>query len=469
MVFSSIEFIFRFLPLFLIGYYIAPNQHKNLILFLGSLIFYAWGEGFYLLLLLLSLLVNFIFGKLIAGHGQPNQTQRTRRIFFWITIAFNFGMLIFFKYTNFLIENINTLLSLFQVQIPEISVTLPLGISFYTFQIVSYIVDVYRREQRPANNIVTLGTYLCMFPQLVAGPIIEYHEVAPELRYRTLTIQNMEDGLRTFILGLGSKVILANSMGTLWAGMSRYGYESVSCPYAWLGAVGYSFQIYFDFFGYSLMAIGLGKMLGLTIPKNFDHPYIAGSITEFWRRWHMTLSRWFKKYIYFPLGGSRCSTPKIIRNTLIVWAFTGLWHGASWNFVIWGLIFFVLLTVERFWLGKYLERTRVLKHIYVCILLPMTWVIFALTDMHDIAIYFSRLFPFGGSPDFVTTKDFFRALGDYWYLLIACVLFSLPFPAKLYEKYKEHIVTTIILLGIFVASMLILNTSDSNPFLYFRF
>ncbi|MBQ8687638.1 MAG: MBOAT family protein [Ruminococcus sp.] len=477
MIFSSIDFIFRFLPIFLIGYYIAPKNYKNLILFIGSLIFYAWGDKTYLPLLLFSLLVNFIFGKLIAGHGQPHQTEKTRKIFLLITLVFNFGMLIFFKYTNFLIENINVLLSGFGAEIPVAKIKMPLAISFYTFQIVAYIVDVYRREYKPANNIVTLGTYLFMFPHLVSGPIFEYQEIAPELRYRNVTIENLEKGLKTFILGFGAKVILANPMGTLWAGMSRYGYESISMPYAWLGAFGYSFQIYFDFFGYSLMAMGLGQMLGITIPKNFDNPYISRNMSEFWRRWHMTLGRWFKKYIYFPLGGSRCSTPKIIRNTLIVWAFTGLWHGASWNFVLWGLIFFGLLTLERYWLGQYLERFPVLGHVYVCLLIPLTWVVFAMTDMGDLGTYFLRLFPFAGSPDFVTTKDFFGALVDYWYLLIACVFFSTQLPEKLYMKYREkwegHAVLAYaepaVLLVIFIVSMVLTRSSSDNPFLYFGF
>ncbi len=469
MVFSSIDFIFRFLPLFLIGYYVAPNKHKNLILFIGSLIFYAWGQPGYLILLLFSLLANFVLGKLIAGHGQPAQTEKMRRIFFWATIAFNFGLLIFFKYTNFLIENLNLLLSLFSLEIPRITVTMPLGISFFTFQVVSYIIDIYKRERKPANNILTLGTYLFMFPHLVSGPIFEYEEIAPQLRYRSVSIDNIERGLRTFILGFGAKAILANPMGTLWAGMSRYGYESISTPYAWLGAFGYSFQIYFDFFGYSLMAIGLGTMLGFNIPKNFDNPYISRSMAEFWRRWHMTLGRWFKKYIYFPLGGSRCSTGKIVRNTLIVWAFTGLWHGASWNFVLWGLIFFGLLMLERFWLGKYLQKYRILSHVYVCVLIPLTWVVFALPDMKDLGLYFLRLFPVAGLPDFVTIKDFLGALGDYWYLLILCVFFSTDFPEKIYKKYEEHIVTKGVLLVIFVVSMVITKNSTGNPFLYFGF
>ncbi|MBQ8724906.1 MAG: MBOAT family protein [Oscillospiraceae bacterium] len=469
MLFSSIDFIFQFLPIFLIGYYLAPKNYKNIILLIVSLIFYAWGDGLYTLLLLLSVLVNFVFGKLIAGHGQPNQTDKLRRIFLWVSIAFNFGLLVLFKYTDFIIENINALIGLFGASIPPANMHLPLGISYFTFMSVSYLVDVYRGEIKPSNNIVSFGSYITMFPKLISGPITEFNDLAPELRSRTISVENIENGLRTFIIGMGAKVILADNMSTLWAGMSRYGYESMSTPYAWLGAIGYSFQLYFDFLGYSLMAMGVGTMLGLTIPKNFDHPYTSRSISEFWRRWHMTLGRWFKKYIYFPLGGSRCSTGKIVRNTLIVWAFTGLWHGASWNFVLWGLFFFGLIMLERFWLGKYLAKSKILSHVYVCFIIPLTWVVFAISDMGDIAAYFSRLFPFGGSPDFVTTKDFWNALGDYWYLIIGCIIFSLPYPAKLYERYKDHFITNIILIAIFIISMVLIKTTANNPFLYFRF
>ncbi len=466
MIFSSIDFIFRFLPIFLIGYYVAPKNYKNLILFIGSLIFYAWGDGFYTLLLLLTVIVNFIFAKLIAGHGQAQQSEKTRKIFLWVSVAFNFGLLVVFKYTGFITENIALL---FGADIPEIKMHLPLGISYFTFMNVSYLVDVYRREIAPANNILTLGTYVSFFPKMVSGPITEYGELLPSLKQNEISVSNIEDGLKTFVLGLGAKAILANNIGTLWAGMSRYGYETMSCPYAWLGAIAYSFQLYFDFFGYSLMAMGVGTMLGFNIPKNFDHPYTSGSISEFWRRWHITLGRWFKKYIYFPLGGSRCSTIKIVRNTLLVWAFTGLWHGASWNFVLWGLILFAFIMLERFFLGKYLAKTKVLKHVYVCFVIPLTWMVFALPEMSDIGVYFSRLFPFGGSPDYVTTKDFFTAIGNYWYILIACVIFSLPFTEKLYKKYKDHFATNIVLLGIYIFSMILLYTTDSNPFMYSNF
>ena len=465
MSFTTIEFMFRFLPIFLIVYYVVPTRYKNMILLIGSFVFYAWGQHFYLLLLMLSIVVNYTFGRLIG------ERRAQRKPLLILGLIYNFGLLVFFKYTNFFIENINALLTATHIQIPTISVVMPLGISFYTFQVVSYLVDVYRGEQRPVKNIINLGVYIAMFPQVTSGPIGLYSELEPTLLRRHCSVLNLESGLKTFIIGMGAKMLLANPMGTLWAGMSRYGYETLSCPYAWLGAFGYSFQLYFDFAGYSLMAMGLGQMLGLYVPKNFDHPYISGSMAEFWRRWHMTLGRWFKKYLYFPLGGSRCSFAKTIRNTFVVWAFTGLWHGASWNFVLWGLIFFVLLTIERLVLGKLLAKTKVLKHIYVIFLIPLTWVVFALPNMQDIATYFSRLFPFfaDNTASFVNTKDVIRALHDYWYLLIACVVFCLPFPSRWYEKHKNSKLVILGLVLIYLMSVYKMQTQTSNPFLYYQF
>lgn len=465
MSFTTIEFMFRFLPIFLIVYYVVPTRYKNMILLIGSFVFYAWGQHFYLLLLMLSIVVNYTFGRLIG------ERRAQRKPLLILGLIYNFGLLVFFKYTNFFIENINALLTATHIQIPTISVVMPLGISFYTFQVVSYLVDVYRGEQRPVKNIINLGVYIAMFPQVTSGPIGLYSELEPTLLRRHCSVLNLESGLKTFIIGMGAKMLLANPMGTLWAGMSRYGYETLSCPYAWLGAFGYSFQLYFDFAGYSLMAMGLGQMLGLYVPKNFDHPYISGSMAEFWRRWHMTLGRWFKKYLYFPLGGSRCSFAKTIRNTFVVWAFTGLWHGASWNFVLWGLIFFVLLTIERLGLGKLLAKTKVLKHIYVIFLIPLTWVVFALPNMQDIGTYFSRLFPFfaDNTASFVNTKDVIRALHDYWYLLIACVVFCLPFPSRWYEKHKNSKLVILGLVLIYLMSVYKMQTQTSNPFLYYQF
>ena len=425
MSFTTIEFMFRFLPIFLIVYYVVPTRYKNMILLIGSFVFYAWGQHFYLLLLMLSIVVNYTFGRLIG------ERRAQKKPLLVLGLIYNFGLLVFFKYTNFFIENINALLTATHIQIPTISVIMPLGISFYTFQVVSYLVDVYRGEQRPVKNIINLGVYIAMFPQVTSGPIGLYSELEPTLLRRHCSVLNLESGLKTFILGMGAKMLLANPMGTLWAGMSRYGYETLSCPYAWLGAFGYSFQLYFDFAGYSLMAMGLGQMLGLYVPRNFDHPYISGSMAEFWRRW----------------------------------------HGASWNFVLWGLIFFVLLTIERLGLGKLLAKTKVLKHIYVIFLIPLTWVVFALPNMQDIATYFSRLFPFfaDDTASFVNTKDVVRALHDYWYLLIASVVFCLPFPSRWYEKHKNSKLVILGLVLIYLMSVYKMQTQTSNPFLYYQF
>ena len=464
MLFSSLVFLWLFLPLVLILYRLLPAPCKNALLLAISLLFYAWGEPKYILLMLGSITLNYLGGLLLA-----RLRGRAKTAALVLVVAANLALLGYYKYYSFAGDTLAALLH--RQVLPVREIALPLGISFYTFQVVSYLVDVYRGEQRPVKNIINLGVYIAMFPQVTSGPIGLYSELEPTLLRRHCSVLNLESGLKTFIIGMGAKMLLANPMGTLWAGMSRYGYETLSCPYAWLGAFGYSFQLYFDFAGYSLMAMGLGQMLGLYVPRNFDHPYISGSMAEFWRRWHMTLGRWFKKYLYFPLGGSRCSFAKTIRNTFVVWAFTGLWHGASWNFVLWGLIFFVLLTIERLGLGKLLAKTKVLKHIYVIFLIPLTWVVFALPNMQDIATYFSRLFPFfaDNTASFVNTKDVIRALHDYWYLLIASVVFCLPFPSRWYEKHKNSKLVILGLVLIYLMSVYKMQTQTSNPFLYYQF
>ena len=345
MVFSTIEFLFQFLPIFLVGYYLTPPRYRNVTLVAGSLIFYAIGSGWYTLLLILSALINYALSHAItrAKVRDPRQAK----LLFILGLVYDFGMLVVFKYTNFLIGNLNGLLSVFHVSLPAAKLILPLGISFYTFQVTSYLIDVYTKKVRPASSLLELGTFVCMFPQLISGPITNFGEMQPQIQKRRVDATMLEDGMQTFILGLGAKTLLANPMGGLWNNLGVIGYDSISTPYAWLGAFAYSFQIYFDFSGYSMMAIGVGKMLGFQLPQNFNLPYMSGSAAEFWRRWHMTLGRWFKNYIYFPLGGSRKGSLKTIRNMLVVWAFTGLWHGASWNFVLWGLIFFVLLVLEK--------------------------------------------------------------------------------------------------------------------------
>ena len=468
MVFSTIEFLFQFLPIFLVGYYLTPPRYRNVTLVAGSLIFYAIGSGWYTLLLILSAFINYALSHAItrAKVRDPHQAK----LLFILGLVYDFGMLVVFKYTNFLIGNLNGLLSVFHVSLPAAKLILPLGISFYTFQVTSYLIDVYTKKVRPASSLLELGTFVCMFPQLISGPITNFGEMQPQIQKRRVDATMLEDGMQTFILGLGAKTLLANPMGGLWNNLGVIGYDSISTPYAWLGAFAYSFQIYFDFSGYSMMAIGVGKMLGFQLPQNFNLPYMSGSAAEFWRRWHMTLGRWFKNYIYFPLGGSRKGSLKTIRNMLVVWAFTGLWHGASWNFVLWGLIFFVLLVLEKNVYGKFLERTHILKHAYIIFIIPLTWMVFAISDMHQLGIYFTRLFPFLSSQETQSnTRDVMLALHNYWKILIPCVLFCTPLPLHYYKKYRKSGFCLIILILIFIFSIRAMMTQTNNPFLYFQF
>ena len=468
MVFSTIEFLFQFLPIFLVGYYLTPPRYRNVTLVAGSLIFYAIGSGWYTLLLILSALINYTLSHAIT-RAKVRDPHRAKLLFI-LGLIYDFGMLVVFKYTNFLIGNLNGLLSVFHVSLPAAKLILPLGISFYTFQVTSYLIDVYTKKVRPASSLLELGTFVCMFPQLISGPITNFGEMQPQIQKRRVDATMLEDGMQTFILGLGAKTLLANPMGGLWNNLGVIGYDSISTPYAWLGAFAYSFQIYFDFSGYSMMAIGVGKMLGFQLPQNFNLPYMSGSAAEFWRRWHMTLGRWFKNYIYFPLGGSRKGSLKTIRNMLVVWAFTGLWHGASWNFVLWGLIFFVLLVLEKNVYGKFLERTHILKHAYIIFIIPLTWMVFAISDMHQLGTYFTRLFPFLSSQEIQSnTRDVMLALHNYWKILIPCVLFCTPLPLYYYKKYRKSGFCLIILILIFIFSIRAMMTQTNNPFLYFQF
>ena len=334
MVFSSILFLFRFLPVAFAAYYLAPKRLKNFVLLVVSLVFYSWGEAKYFPVMISCILVNYISAILIDKY---RDNVRIRRTVLVLSCIFNLGTLGFFKYTNFVVGNLN---SLFGLSLPSINLVLPLGISFYTFQTMSYTLDVYMGKVPAEKNLIDLGAFVVLFPQLIAGPIVRYTDIARELKERSVTLPAVQEGIKIFILGLGSKVLIANNVGALWTEVETIGagvgYLSVSTPLAWLAVLAYSLQIFFDFNGYSLMAIGLGKMMGFEFPKNFDFPYISRSFTEFWRRWHMTLGSWFREYLYIPLGGNRVSKPRLIFNLFVVWAATGLWHGASWNFVLWG-------------------------------------------------------------------------------------------------------------------------------------
>ena len=471
MVFSSLTFLFAFLPIFLVLYYCSPAKYRNRLLFTGSLVFYGIGEPLYLCLIICSVLVNLSIGLFI----DRSERLSGKRLWLITGLLYNFGLLFFFKYTNFFLENINGVLKLCHssTQLKLLELTLPLGISFYTFQIVSYIVDVYRGKVKADHSVISLGAYLCMFPQLIAGPIVVYSDIRRELHERTITIHNLDDGLKTFILGLGFKVLLANRVGTLWNEVCTIGFESISTPLAWLGSLAYSMQLYFDFCGYSLMAIGLGKMLGFTIPENFHHPYLSRSVTDFWRRWHITLGAWFREYVYIPLGGNRKGRIRTIVNLGIVWLLTGFWHGAAWNFILWGVFIFLLEILEKNLLLPVLNHksiaAHIFSHIYMILYILVSWTIFAISDFNQLAMYLARMFPFFGMGHTLNSYDFVKYLTDYGVLLICCILFCTAGPEKLYHRFKNKLGGIVIALIIFWYSVYYLAIGMNNPFLYFRF
>ena len=471
MVFSSIAFIMYFMPVFFLVYYILPASYKNAWLFLASLGFYYYGvrgNPGYLLLMIMSVVVNFVAGKLIEAQ----KTKRARKAWLLVGIVYDLGWLILFKYLGFLIENLNALFGAMhvKVQLETWNLILPIGISFYTFQIISYLVDVYRRETKAEKSLISLGTYLCMFPQLIAGPIVNYHLIQEQLHKRKDSMVKVESGLKVFALGLAYKVLLANRVGHLWTEVTAIGYESISTPLAWMSIVAYSLQLYFDFYGYSLMAIGLGRMMGFDFPQNFNNPYMAVSMTDFWRRWHMTLGGWFREYVYIPLGGNRGGFAKTVRNMFVVWLLTGLWHGASWNFVLWGLLLFVLLFVEKAGLGKVLERHKALGHIYMILWIPLSWLVFVITDLSQLGIYLQKLFPFFGSTGTVLFQgDYLKYGKTYGIYLVLGILFATGVQEKLLKKNKNRLWVILLLLALFWASVYCMYLGMDDPFLYFRF
>lgn len=458
MIFSSILFIFRFLPIALILYYITPQKYKNLILTLLSLVFYSWGEGKYFLIMIASIIIDYIAGRLIYRY--KNEIKK-KTIVLCISLVFNLGLLFFFKYFNFFIDNIN---NIFNFAIKGVKITLPLGISFYTFQTMSYSIDVYRGKVVPEKNIINFAAFVTLFPQLIAGPIVKYTDINKEISRRVITKDNVEVGIEKFILGLGRKVLIANNIGMLWTEVEGIGFENISTPLAWLGIISFGLQIYFDFSGYSLMAIGLGKMLGFNFPENFNYPYISRSISEFWRRWHITLGSWFKEYVYIPLGGNRKGKVRVTFNLFIVWALTGLWHGASYNFLLWGLFFFLLISIEKLGLINFLNKHRVFSHIYTIFLLLIGWTLFAITDFNGICEYLSKLFFYSNGEEWI------YYLRNYGVSLIIAIIFSLPLVSMFYKKIENFKwIKTIILMGIFIISVAYLVDATYNPFLYFRF
>ena len=458
MIFSSLLFILRFLPIFFLIYYILPLKAKNTWLLIGSIIFYAWGEPKFLILIIISILVNYTAGLLI-DHFERKKSKVKTAVFI-IAICYNLSMLFVFKYIDFFITNIN---HIFGTELELLELTLPLGISFYTFQIMSYVIDLYKGKISVEKSLITLGTYLAMFPQLIAGPIVVYSDVSKKLHDRKITLADIEDGVAIFILGLGSKVLIANNVGMLWDDIALIGYENIKASTAWLGVLAFSLQIYFDFNGYSLMAIGLGKMLGFDFPRNFNFPYISRSLTEFWRRWHITLSTWFREYVYIPLGGNRKGRIATYVNLFIVWFLTGFWHGAGWNFILWGLFFFVMLVIEKSFLQKFLSNNVVVSHIYSVLLIGLSWMIFAITDIKELGVYFTKLVSFGSD---VNAVYFVRNYGIV--LLLGCIL-STPALKNAYDKNKNKPIGIVGLMIIFVVSIAYLTDATYNPFLYFRF
>ena len=467
MLFSSILFIFRFLPVFMVVYCLVPAKYRNMVLFAGSLIFYGTGEPRFVFMMLFSIGLNYIF--YLAIHRCSD--DRTIKAIFPALLVANFLLLFVFKYWDFSARTWNIIAG--SSSMPLLHLALPLGISFYTFQVVSLQIDSYRKKRRGESgkeiSLLNFATYIIMFPQLVAGPILKYEEVDKEMEQRQCSAENMERGFKSFVFGLALKVLLANKIGTLWTTICSAGMDSLSVPVAWIGAFAYSFQIYFDFWGYSLMAIGLGEMMGFHFPANFNNPYQSKSMSEFWRRWHITLGRWFREYVYIPMGGSRCSSLKVLRNIMVVWALTGLWHGASWNFVIWGLTFFGLISLEKAFYGKKLEKSKILGHIYMVLLIPVTWVIFSVNDLPNLAAYLRCMIGIPSGSVLTGTEQLLRYLRQYGVLTVFCILFSTALPMWLFQRYEKKCVIVPALFAVFAFSVYEIACGSSNPFLYFRF
>lgn len=461
MVFSSLLFIYFFLPIFLICYFVIKNRkYRNLVLLLFSLIFYAYGEPIYSFLMIFSILVNYFLAILIDKYNSKK--------LFILDVIFNLGLLGIFKYFNFFVDNLN---NIFNLNVNFINIALPIGISFYTFQILTYVIDVYKKEVPVQKNIISLGCYICAFPQLIAGPIVRYSTVNEELNDRKENLSDFASGLRRFILGLSKKVIIANGVAYICEHVLALGVESFGFIGALLITISYTLQIYFDFSGYSDMAIGLGKMLGFHYLENFNYPYIAKSITDFWRRWHISLSSFFKDYVYIPLGGNRVKKIINIRNLLIVWFLTGLWHGASWNFIIWGLYYGIILIIEKFILKEKLEKLpKIIQHTYALILICIGWVIFLATDLSTIKDILSSLVGVNGLGKLSQIINTQVLTVRYMLPLFLGIIFSMPIYKKLEPLLnRKPIIRDLILLVLFLLSTWIILVDSYNPFIYFRF
>ncbi len=463
MLFSSIPFLYYFLPIVLIVYFLAPKPLKNPVLLIASLVFYGWGEPKYVFLMVATVLLGYVFGLLIEKYrGKP-----LAKLFLVLSVLSSAFGLIYFKYADFFIENFN---KVFGLSIPLLKLVLPIGISFYTFQILSYSVDVYRGEVKAQRNPLTLATYVALFPQLIAGPIVRYTDVEKQLIKRSHSFEMATEGIRRFIIGFSKKILIANTLGEL--GEAFLSSTELSVLYYWLVAMAYMLQIYFDFSGYSDMAIGLGKIIGFDFMENFNYPFVSKSITEFWRRWHISLGSWFRDYVYIPMGGNRVSKPRMLFNIFTVWFLTGFWHGAEWNFIVWGLYFGVLLTLEKFFYLKHLEKHKALGHIYVLFLVAVSFMIFNAGNLNLAFEYVKGMF--GGNKLPLVSAEFIYQLKNYGFVLLIGAIGATPLPKKLAERFLPKNSTGDILETAFLIVLLVISTAfladgSFNPFLYFRF
>lgn len=475
MIFSSLIFLFLFLPAVLLLYYLVPRRFRNCILLAASLLFYSWGEPFYILVMIFSTVFDYVNGIAIENFNAKGQGKKAKIVLI-NSLVINLAVLMLFKYSDFFVQNIN---SVFSTGFTPPDLSLPIGISFYTFQTMSYSIDVYRKNITAQRNIIDFGTYVAMFPQLVAGPIVKYKDIADQLRGRKESVDFFSYGIKRFITGLFKKVMLANNIGFLWDQISSSSFEDMPMMTAWIGALAFTFQIYFDFSGYSDMAIGLGKMLGFTFLENFNHPYRSKSVTEFWRRWHISLGSWFKEYVYIPLGGSRCGKLKNIRNLLIVWGLTGFWHGASWNFIIWGMFFGIILVIEKTFLLKRLEKIpAILSHLYTMLIVIFSWIIFAFDGMKDIGLYLKAMF--GANSASLFNSETTYIFSSNAVLIFTCAIASMGISKIIKNRLSKNwsitnttyvfpIVQGIALVAMLLVSVSFLIGDAYNPFLYFRF
>lgn len=456
--------MFAYLPLTLLIYYIVPRKGRNIFLFFINLVFYGWGEPKLVFLMLFNILFNYLGGFLVDKFRQD---EKKKKLFLILTCILDIGILAVFKYTGMITETLNMLPFL---NIPELQISLPIGISFYTFQTMSYVIDVYRNDAPVSKNFINFGTYVALFPQLIAGPIVRYRDVAYQLTHRRESLEQFTKGVKLFLVGMGKKVLIANQMGILADSLLAENAQSGVLG-TWVGIIAYTFQIYFDFSGYSDMACGLGNMLGFEFLKNFDYPYISKSITEFWRRWHISLSTWFKEYVYIPLGGNRKGVKRQIINLLIVWGLTGLWHGASYNFILWGLYYGLLLILEKFVLKRFLDKLPpALQHVYTMFIVIIGWGLFYFTDISQLGAFVTNLFNFGNG---LCSNTALNMILSYLPLLVAAAVASTPVGAKLYNQIKDRSWTwapeTVYCAAVLLISTASMVNQSYNPFLYFRF